>query len=170
MKKILLTAFSLVMMSSISYATEIDSEAKTPRTYFIEIKDLNHKVIYSTNLNNVTKKIQEKFIDVPFIDNCIMNNGIVEATKSSTQTGFKVSFLEDSDIATSLVINVSQISSKKKINTGECNIDELSLGKAIITQTLPFFNFEHKFHLKDSSGKNFPELYYLKVQGKKMTN
>lgn len=172
MKIFLLSAFSFLMINSVCFANtnEIDPDTKTPRDYSVEIQDSNHKIVYTANINNLSKTPQEQNRDVSFVDNCIKNNGIVESTKSSVRIGFKTFFVETDNTPTSLVINVNQIVSKQKINIGDCSIEDLSIGTSILTQSLPFLSYEYSFHLNDSKGKELPELYHLKIQSSKLLN
>jgi len=170
MKKILLPIFSFLIISSISQAAEIDPDLKKPMLYTVEIQDSNHQTLYSTNINNLSNKSQSQSVENTYIDNCIKNKGIIESSRSSIKTGYTISLNEESGVANSLVINFSKLVDKKKINTGECNIEEAVIGSAVINQGLPFFVFEYKFHLKDSSGKELPELYYIKASGSVLRN
>lgn len=170
MKKFIVSALSLVVINSFSYANEIDPDLKKPMSYSVEVQDSGRHSIYSANLNNLSKKVQEQYVDSSYIDNCIKNGSIIESTKNSIKTGFKVYFLEQSNIATSLVVDMSKVVGKNKINTGECSIEELTVAKASLTQGLPFLDFEYKLHLKDTSGKELPELYYIKIKGSNLNN
>lgn len=166
MKNVLLPICSLFFLNSFSYAGELDPDLLKPMIYSVEIQDSNHKPLFTANLNNISKKAQEQSIDNSYIDNCIKNKGIVESTKSSVKTGYNISFAEESNTATDLVIQVSKVVNKNKINTGECSIEDLSVGKVTLRQNLPFMVYEYKFHLVDSSGKELPDLYYIKASGK----
>lgn len=168
MKKILLSIISVLSLSANVLAQDLDPDLQKPMLYTVEIQDSAHKLLFSTNTNNLSNKSQAKSVDNSFIDNCIKNKGIVESTKGSVQTGFNVSFGETSGVASSMVIHISKLVDKKQINTGECNIEEAIIGSTTITQDLPFITFENKFHLKDKSGQELPEVYYLKVSGKKL--
>ena len=170
MKKFLVSALSLFVIHSFSYANEIDPDLKKPMSYSVEVQDSGRHTIYSANLNNLSKKVQEQYVDNSYIDNCIKNSSIVESTKNSVKTGFKVYFLEQSNIATSLVVDMSKVVGKNKINTGECSIEDLTVAKVSLNQGLPFLDFEYKFHLKDNSGKELSELYYLKIKGANLNN
>lgn len=170
MKKILLPVFSCFLISSLAQAADIDPDLKKPMLYNVEIQDSNHQTLYSTNINNLSNKSQTQSVDNIYIDNCIKNKGIIESTKSSIKTGYSVSLGEESGVANALIVNVSKVVDKKKINTGECNIEEVVVGSAVVNQGLPFFVFEYKFHLKDSSGKELPELYYIKSSGSVLRN
>lgn len=170
MKKFFLTFCSCLLISSIAHSQDIDPDLKKPMLYTVEIQDSNHQTLYSTNVNNISKESQSKSVDNYYIDNCIKEKGIVESTKSLIKTNYTISFGEVSGIANSLIINVSRLINKKHINTGECYIEEPVVGSATVQQGLPFLTFEYKFHLKDSSGKDFPELYYVKVSGSALKN
>lgn len=170
MKKILLPVFSFLLISSMAQAADIDPDLKKPMLYTVEIQDSHHQTLYATNINNLSNKSQNQSVDNTYIDNCIKNKGIIESTKGSIKTGYTVSLGEDSGISNSLIVNVSKVVDKKKINTGECNIEEVVVGSAVINQGLPFFAFEYKFHLKDSSGKELPDLYYIKASGSVLRN
>lgn len=170
MKKIIVSALSLFLMNSFSFGNEIDPDLKKPMSYSVEIQDNQQHVLYSANLNNLSKKSQEQTIDNSYIDNCIKNGSIIESTKNSVKTGFKVYFIEESNIATTLALDMSKVVAKNKINVGECNIEELVVAKTSLTQGLPFLDFEYKFHLKDSSGKELPDLYFFKIKGNALVN
>ena len=167
MNKILPSVLFLLLASGAG-AAEIEPDLHKPMLYTVEIQDAAHKVLYSTNTNNLSNKPHSTSVENSFIDNCIKNKGVVESTKSSVQTGFNVSFGETAGVASSLIVNISKLVDKKKINTGECDIEEAVIGSTTITQDLPFITFENKFHLKDKSGQELPEVYYLKVSGKKL--
>lgn len=169
MKTILLPILSFLLLASTVTAADIDPDLRKPMLYTIEIKDASHKILFSTNTNNLSNKSESKSVENSFIDNCIKSKGIIESTKSSVPTGFNISFGETSGIASTMVINISKLVDKKQINTGECNIEEVIIGSTTIIQDLPFVTFENKFNLKDKSGYVLPEVYYLKVSGKKLT-
>lgn len=172
MKKNILSAFFLSVISSVCFANnnQFEPNLDTPRSYSIEIQDFNHKTLYTTNINNISKTVQEKQINVTYVDNCLKNKGVVEATQAFAKTGFKISINEVENLGPSLIINMSQIVSKQKINLGDCFIEEVIIGSATITQNLPFISFEYKFHLNDGKGKDFNEFYYLKINGSKLKN
>lgn len=169
MKKMLLPFFSCLLISS-SFGADIDFDLKKNKLYTVEIQDSHHRTLYSTHINNLNKQFQSKFITNDYIDNCVKNKNVVESTKNSKETGYTVSFGEDSGVVNTLIIHISQVVENKKINTGECYIEEPVVASQVITQELPFLNFEYKFHLKDNSGNELPELYYIKASSSVLKN
>lgn len=169
MNKILFLLLSGFFVNQ-SFSQEIDPDLKKPVSFSVQIEDINHKLLYSGNLNNISKTPHEKIITEEYIDNCVKNKNVVESSKASVNTGFKVSFNANTEFPDHIIIDMSKIASKNKINTGECDIEEPVLAKATITQGLPFTYFEYKFHLKDNDGKEYPAMYFLKITTSKLKN
>lgn len=170
MKTKILVIFSLLFAHSISYAAVIEPDLKKPMSYSVVIENSLHQVLYSTYLNNISRIPKLKNTKVSFIDNCIKSNGLVESNNSFANEKFNVFFIEDSNQATSLVVNIEKIIGKKKINTGECYIEEVLIGSAILENELPFIKYEYEFNLKDNFGQELPGVYYLKMNGTVLRN
>lgn len=168
MNKILFLLLS-GFLANTTFAQEIDPDLKKPVSFSIQIEDSKHKVLYNGSINNVSKNPSEKIVLEEYVDNCVKNKNIIESSKATIKSGFNLSLNSNTEFPDHIAINMSKVVLKKKIDTGECNIEEPVLASATINQGLPFAYFESKFKLKDNDGKEYPEVYFVKINTQKLS-
>lgn len=169
MNKFLFLFLSGFLINS-SFSQEIDPDLKKPVSFSVKIEDAKHNVLYSGSINNISKTPSEKITLEDYIDNCVRTKNIIESSKSTVKNSFNLSLTGNTNFPDHLVMDISKVVSKKKIDTGECYIEEPILGKIQLKQGLPFAYFENQFHLKDNDGKEYPEIYFIKINSSKLTN
>ena len=169
MNKILFLLLSGFLVNT-SFSQEINPDLKKPVSFSVQVEDAKHKVLYSGSINNVSKNPSEKIILEEYVDNCVKNKSVIENSKSTIKSGFNLSLNTNTEFPDHIILTMSKMVSKKKIDTGECYIEEPVLATATVNQGLPFAYFEYKFKLKDSEGKEYPEMYFLKINSSKLKN